>query len=197
MKVIYYVASSLDGYIATPEGGVEWLEPFQGRGEDYGFGEFFSSIDALLMGSRTYEFALAHPPWMAPGKQSWVFTSRDLPRAHPSVTLTTMSPPRVVEELAAQGLQNAWLMGGGELAASLRASGLIDRYIIAFIPVLLGSGIPLFAAGGDLEPLELVSTKRFGGGVVQLTYGSQGNATGDAHRAGGDRARLILAPRQV
>jgi dihydrofolate reductase len=170
MNVIYYVASSLDGYIATPDGGVEWLEPFQGGNEDYGFREFYSSIDVLFMGSRTYEFALAHPPWQSPDKLTWVFTSRDLPHAHPSVTLTAMSPSSVVEELDARGIQNAWLMGGGELAASFRARGLIDRYVIAFMPVLLGRGISLFAGSGDLEPLELVATRQFGGGVVQTTY---------------------------
>ena len=84
--VVYYVASSLDGYIATTEGGVEWLDPFQGKGDDHGFFEFYASCDGLLMGSRTYEFSLKHPPWRSPHKPSRVFTRRELPIAHPSVT---------------------------------------------------------------------------------------------------------------
>ena len=170
MKVLYYVACSLDGYIATPEGGVEWLDPFQGSDEDYGFADFYASMDALLMGSRTYEFALAHPPWMSPDKQSWVFTRRDLPIAHPSITLTSDEPRRIIESLRNREVENAWLMGGGQLAASFRADGLISQYVISVIPVLLGDGIPLFARGGHLKQLDLAETIPFSDGVVQLTY---------------------------
>ena len=92
LEIIYYVASSLDGYIATADGGVDWLEEYQGAGEDYGFREIYGTFDAIVMGSHTYEFALAHPPWQAPDKPSWVFTRRELPIAHPSVTLTDEDP---------------------------------------------------------------------------------------------------------
>jgi dihydrofolate reductase len=169
-EVVYYVACSLDGYIATSDGGVDWLEPFQAGGEDYGFAEFYSSVDALVMGSRTYEFALEHGPWQAPDKPSWVFTSRGLPIAHPSVTLTSEDPAAVIESIGARELKRIWLMGGGQLAASFRARGLISRYIVAIVPVILGEGIPTIAATSRQDSLRLIEVKPYPNGLVQLSY---------------------------
>jgi dihydrofolate reductase len=73
-EIIYYVACSVDGFIATEDGGVDWLEPFQKTGEDHGAGELQASIDALLLGSGTYEFALKFGSWPSPNIPSWVFT---------------------------------------------------------------------------------------------------------------------------
>lgn len=168
--VVYYVACSLDGYIATPDGDVDWLNPFQASGEDYGFVEFYSSMDGLLMGSRTYEVALKQGHWRASDKPSWVFTHRDLPLADPSVTLTSEDPAQVIESLGARGLKRVWLMGGGELAASFRMLGLISHYMIAIIPVVLGKGIPLFAAASRQDTLRLVEAKPYPNGVIQLNY---------------------------
>src|SRR3954462_7707352 len=171
LEVIYYVASSLDGYIATADGSVDWLARFHSAGEDPGAGELETSVDALLLGSHTYEFALKLGQWPSPDKLSWVFTRRDLRILHPSITLTAQSPREVVEALVARGLHRAWLMGGGKLAASFRAEQLISRYIISIFPVLLGSGIPLFAAhSSPPETLRLVATKPFTTGIVQVTY---------------------------
>src|SRR3954464_5895991 len=118
LEVIYYVASSLDGYIATANGSVDWLSRFHTPGEDHGAAELEASVDALLLGSHTYEFALKLGRWPSPGKPSWVFTQRDLPILHPSITLTSQRPREVAELLAARGVGRAWLMGGGKLAAS-------------------------------------------------------------------------------
>ncbi|MBI2516345.1 MAG: dihydrofolate reductase [Opitutae bacterium] len=167
--VTYSVASSIDGYIATEAGSVDWLTPFQ-TGEDRGFLEFYSSVGALLMGRRAYEFALTAPAWPSPDKLTWVFTQRPLRVIHPSITLTSDSPAGVMRALAAKKIKHAWLMGGGRLAASFRSEGLISRYVISVMPVLLGRGIPLFEPDGKLEALTLVSAVPFKGGVVQLTY---------------------------
>lgn len=168
--VVYYVACSLDGYIATADGGVDWLTPFQSGGDDHGFMEFFSSMDALVMGSRTYEFALKHPPWQGPDRPSWVFTRRALELAHPSVTLTSEAPARVIESIHARGFERVWLVGGGELAASFRQAGLITRYMIAVVPIVLGGGIPLFADSPRQDRLRLVRARPFPSGIVQLEY---------------------------
>ncbi|RMD61924.1 dihydrofolate reductase [Candidatus Parcubacteria bacterium] len=170
MDVVYYVACSLDGYIATADGGVDWLTPFQSKGNDHGFADFYASVDALVMGSHTYEFALRNPPWQAPDRPSWVFTRRALERAHPTVTLTSEEPAQVIESLYARGLKRVWLMGGGELAASFRQRALITHYMIAVVPVLLGSGIPLFASGSRQDRLRLVHARPFSSGIVQLEY---------------------------
>lgn len=175
-EVIYYVAASLDGYIATADGGVDWLSRFHAPGEDHGAGKLQASVDALLLGSHTYEFALNLGQWPAPEKLTWVFTHRELPILHPSITLTPQTPREVVAFLASRGLRRAWLMGGGELAASFHADRLISRYIISVFPVLLGAGIPLFARHTSLpDALRFVSATPFKSGVLQVVYESTPN----------------------
>ena len=169
-EIIYYVACSLDGFIATEDGGVEWLEPFQKAGEDHGVAELQSSADALLLGSKTYEFALKLGAWPSPNTPSWVFTRRELKQLHPSITLTSRTPRQVVELLKARGVKRAWLMGGGKLATSFRAEGLISSYIFIIMPIILGRGIPVLAAGGPQRSLVLESAKPFKSGIVQLIY---------------------------
>ena len=171
VEVIYYVATSFDGYIATVDGSVEWLNRFHVSGEDHGAGKLHASIDALLLGSHTYEFALKLGQWPSADKPSWVFTKRDLCILDPSITLTSEPPSEVVKQLAARGLGKAWLMGGGNLAASFHADGLISKYIISVFPVLLGSGIPFLASHTSAPAaLSLVSVTPFKNGIVQLTY---------------------------
>ena len=171
MTIVYYVATSLDGYIATSDGSVDWLSRFRTMREDHGGGELEASVDALLLGSHTYEFALKLGYWPSPGKPSWVFTRRDLPVLHPSITLTSRTPREIVELLAARGLRRAWFMGGGKLAASFHGERLISRYVISVFPVLLASGVSLFAPhSSQPDSLRLVAAKPFKSGVVQLTY---------------------------
>ena len=176
-EIIYYVASSLDGYIATADGGVDWLSHCHTAGEDHGARELEASVDALLLGSHTYESALKLGQWPSPHKLSWVFTRRELPVLHPSITLTAQSPREVVDLLASRGLHRAWLMGGGKLAASFHAENLISRYIVSLFPVLLGSGIPLFAPhSSPPDTLRFVAAKPFKSGIVQVTYEHAPNA---------------------
>jgi uncharacterized protein YhfF/dihydrofolate reductase len=169
-EIIYYVAASLDGFIATPDGGIAWLAPFEAAGEDYGYAAFYASIDALLLGSRTYEQALTFDPWPYPGKPSWVFSGRPLPAAQPGVIVTAQTPRQVAAELEVRGVRRAWLVGGGHLADAFRAEGLITEYVVSIIPVILGAGIPLFGAAGLQENLHFVEHKVYSNGVVQLKY---------------------------
>jgi dihydrofolate reductase len=177
LDLVCGVASSLDGYIATADGGVDWLSSFHRAGEDHGAADSEAAVDALLLGSHTYEFALKFGQWPSPDKPSWVFTHRDLVVLHPIITLTSQSPAEVVGLLGSRGARRAWLMGGGQLAASFHAAGLISRYIISVFPVLLGSGVPLFAphsCRGDA--LRFLEAKSFRSGIVQLTYDTPQNA---------------------
>src|SRR6266513_6478115 len=100
LEIVYYVATSLDGYIATVDGGVDWLSKFHASGEDHGAGKLQAEVDALLLGSGTYEFALKLGQWFSADKPSWVFTKRNLRILHPSITLTAGSPTKVVKNLA-------------------------------------------------------------------------------------------------
>ena len=169
-EIIYYVAASLDGYIATEEGGVEWLEDLESTGEDYGYTEFYESVDALFLGSRTYEQCLTFGDWPYPDKPSWVFTQRQITSARPDIVVTNQNPQELMTELEFQKLDRFWLVGGAELAASFRAEGLITEYIVSIIPVILGAGVPLLVAGGQRESLELIDTTSYSSGVVQVRY---------------------------
>jgi dihydrofolate reductase len=168
--IVYYVAASLDGYIATPEGGVDWLSAVEREGEDYGYGDFISSIDLLLMGRATYDFARSVDPWPYRDMRGLVFTHRPLPDPPPGVQATTRGPAEALSEPRAEPWTRAWLVGGGKLAASFRAAGLITESIVSIVPVVLGEGIPLFDGSGPLEQLELVSSRSFPSGLVQNRY---------------------------
>jgi dihydrofolate reductase len=97
--IIYYVATSLDGFIATPDGGVEWLDPFETADEDYGYSAFYASVEAMLLGSRTYEQLLTVGEWPYPGKPGWVFTKRSVGVSRPEVILTARSPREMIAEV--------------------------------------------------------------------------------------------------
>ncbi|MBW4561500.1 MAG: dihydrofolate reductase family protein [Mojavia pulchra JT2-VF2] len=169
-QIIYQVAVSIDGYIAAADGSVDWLSAFQIEDNDYGYAQFYASIDALLMGSRTYEQVIGFGEWAYPGKPCWVVSRRSLKVEQPEVRLTSNSPGEIIAELQAQKLNRVWLVGGGQLAASFRAQGLISEYMIAVIPMILGAGIPLFGSPGLQEHLNLVECKPFPQGVVLLRY---------------------------
>ena len=148
-EIVYYVAASLDGFIATPDGGVEWLAPWEGSGQDYGYAAFLSSVDGLVLGSRTYEQALTFGSWPYGGKRAWVLSSRRLD-AVPGAVVTDGTPNDVVAEMAALGLRRVWLVGGGAIAGAFRAEGLISEYIVSVMPVILGGGVPLFRGPGPV-----------------------------------------------
>lgn len=170
MEIIYYVATSLDGYIATPDGGVDWLNPFQNEEEDFGYASFYKSIDGLVFGRRTYEQVVDFGTWPYLEKPSWVLSRRSIEIHHPEVTLTAMDPLQLREELESQGLRRVWLVGGATLVAAFRVADLIHEYIFTIMPVFLGDGIRLFLSGEVSQRLEHVGTQEFQQNVVQLHY---------------------------
>jgi dihydrofolate reductase len=170
VEIVYYVATSVDGYIATPDGGIEWLTSFESGGEDYGYAEFYASVEAVLLGRRTFEQVLSLGEWPYTGKSSWVFSQQPHPSPPPQVTLTSQSPAEVVTALADQGIRRAWLVGGGQLAGSFQAAGLISEHIISIIPIILGEGIPLFGEAGAMERLQMMGNTPYDNGLVQIRY---------------------------
>lgn len=163
--LIYYVASSLDGFIADEDGGVDWL-PDPGPDTDFGYARFLETVDALLMGRRTYEQVRSFGDWPYPGLQTRVWTRRSLESAPDGVAAVAGAPAGVVEGLEREGFARVWLVGGAELAEALRREGLIDEWIISLVPRTLGSGIPLF--GGAQEDLQVTAVESFPGSVTQL-----------------------------
>ena len=138
------------------------------KGESYGLDTFMASIDALLMGSRTYEQTLRMGAGYGKSMPAWVFSHR--PLSGKGVTITSTSPAEVVATLPQQGIRRAWLFGGGKLASSFLAAGLIDEISLGVMPVVLGSGVPLF--DGGIRPTHLTLTKKteFKGGAFGLVY---------------------------
>ena len=169
-QIIYYVASSIDGFIAPPDGSVAWLSPFQSSGEDYGYAAFYDSVDALAVGSRTFEQVLGLDPRPWSDKRVLVMSSRALALPEDNVTAWDPDPERVVAELERVGSRRAWLVGSGALAGAFQSAGLIDEYIVSVMPVVLGEGIGLFGRETSPGRLALVDTVSYRTGVVQLHY---------------------------
>ena len=167
-KIVCNLASSVDGFIADENGGVDWLNDFQA--EDYGMMEFFEQCGTVIMGSRTYEQALAFNSWF--GKmEGVVFTSRQLPPFNNEIiNFVSGDPVPVVDELRKKEKDN-WLVGGGQLITSFIDLDLLDELIITLIPRLLGRGLTLCPSIDAISMLQLLDSKIFNDGVVQLRYG--------------------------
>ncbi len=173
-KVILYIAASIDGYIAREDGAVDWLDVVAAEGEDYGYTAFYEGVDALIMGSKTYEEVLLLSPgeWPYAGKLSYVLSQRDLTTDNGEIVITAQPVKDVAAKLKAGGMETIWLLGGGALVASMLALDLIDEMILSIIPLTLGEGVPLFPRQGQGErKFELLETKGYRSGLVQVRYG--------------------------
>ena len=180
-QIVYYVAASLDGYIADADGGVGWLP--EGNADDYSYADFYAGVDALVMGRRTYDQVLGFGEWPYIGKPAYVFTNNPPDDNPHGVEFVSASPTEFAQSVAARYPGVVWLVGGGNLAEQFRLAGLIDEYLVHVIPVILGSGIPLTSprhftfpghSGESRNPpptrLELVESQSYGAGVVMLRY---------------------------
>lgn len=174
-KCSVFIATSLDGFISRADGGIDWLTRANAvvpAGEDCGYADFMSSVDAIVMGRNTFEQVLAFEAWPY-GETPLVVLSRSLaalPGDVPgTVSLSSEAPAALVQRLSGQGLRHLYVDGGVTIQGFL-AAGLIDEITVTVIPVLLGSGRPLFGAlAGDVE-LELASSRAFEFGFVQSKY---------------------------
>ncbi len=172
MNASVYIATSLDGFIARANGDLDWLPSPQGpEGEDYGYGEFMKTVDVIVMGRGTYEKVLTFGAWPYETPVV-VLSSRKvaLPANAPaSIEAMSGSPADVVARLESRGLEHAYVDGGVTIQRFLEA-GVIQRLIITRVPVLIGSGIPLFGPLTRDIPLQHVETRTFPNGLVQSEY---------------------------
>jgi dihydrofolate reductase len=175
MQCSIFIATSLDGMIARADGSIQWLETANESaptGEDFGYQAFFDSVDALIMGRKTFETVRSFPQWPYGAKRVVVLSStmKRLPDGCPtSVSLTDQSPAEVVSTLEGGRAHHAYVDGGLTIQSFL-AAGLIDELTITTIPILLGSGIRLFASlPGDVH-LAHEATRSFSNGFVQSKY---------------------------
>jgi len=176
-KIIVYVATSADGYIARPDGDVEWLNR-RPRTGDYGMGNFYKGIDTILLGRKTYDWAVAYQKKMRSPRNvfdekvaNYVFSRNPPTKAAPGVKCVAEPVKTFAQGLRAKPGKNIWMMGGGGLIASFLDAGEIDEFDIHVIPVFIGEGIPLIAPRYRDVPLRLLSTRGYPDGSVQLRYG--------------------------
>lgn len=176
-SLIYYVTASLDGYIARPDGRLDWLEAAELAGDQPDYRHFYEGVDGLLMGRATYEALLARGgAWPYPGKPCTVLTRAQLPPVCAAVTFSHNPPAVAIDELVGRGCRRIWLVGGGSLAGTCYAAGLLDELVIRLVPHLLGAGIPLLATGLE-HGLRLHEQRNLANGVVQLHYHLREQAT--------------------
>lgn len=169
-KVVVYIATSLDGYIAKPDGDLSWLSTMENPPEDYGYADFISTIDTVLMGRKTYEKVLSFGiEFPHKGKPCYVF-SRTRSKGENDVEFINSSPADFVRKLLLVEGKDIFIDGGAELIQALVQQDLIDTYIISVVPVLLGAGIPLFKNGSAEISLQLSASKYFASGLVQNRY---------------------------
>ena len=170
MTVSVFIGTSLDGFIARPNGDLDFL-PEDG-GEPHGYNEFFASVDALVIGRKTFEKVLTFEAWTYCDKRIVVLSSRpvDLSVAGGGVVEQMAgSPAEIVSQLAASGAHHLYVDGGITIQEFLRA-GLIQRLIITRVPVLIGEGIPLFGALPRDVRLRHIATRHYPSGLVQSEY---------------------------
>lgn len=171
VKISVYIATSADGFIARKNGDIDWLPPGSEGGEDYGYAEFISTVDYIVMGRNSFEKVLTFGEWPY-DKKVIVLTSRDLtlpPKLADKVEPLHLSPRELIQEMDIRGAKRIYLDGGVTIQRFLR-EGLVDEMTITTIPILIGEGLPLF---GELEKdinLELMTSKSFKNGFVQTRY---------------------------
>jgi len=162
MATHYYTASSLDGFIADADNGLEWLfvQDIDHKGP-MSYDSFFAGIGAMCMGATTYEWILAHEKWIYT-LPTWIFTHRDLPLVSPDIRLTQADVREVHAEMteAAEG-KDIWVAGGGDLVGQFADAGLLDQVWVQYAPVTLGAGAPLLPRRLDLVVEEVARNRDF------------------------------------
>jgi len=170
MTVSVFIGTGVDGFIARPNGDLDFLPA--GGGEPHGYDEFIASVDALVIGRKTFETVLAFPAWPYGNKRVVVLSSGplDLSAVREGIVEQMAGPPaEIVAELAASGAHHLYIDGGITIQRFLRA-GLVQRLIITRVPVLIGEGIPLFGALPHDLRLHHVATQHYPSGLVQSEY---------------------------
>lgn len=169
-KTILYIAASLDGYIAKTGDNLDFLSIVEKEGEDYGYHNFISSVDTVILGRRTYDWVMAHVPEFVHADKTTFIVTRTPRPAIGNASFYTGDLNTLIAELKGKPGKNIFIDGGAQVVDMLLKEHLIDEMIISLIPILLGEGIRLFQDGRPEELQELVSTKQFDTGLVQLHY---------------------------
>lgn len=192
-KIIVYIATSADGYIARPDGNIDWLHRANARGGDYDLGAFMRSIDAVIWGRKTYDQVQGFTSGRATGDfgkdvRHYIFSTQRPAESSNGVAWVSEPVAAFVRRLRAEKGKNIWMMGGGGIIASFLDAGEIDEFMIHVIPAMIGDGIPLVAPRHRHIPLRLKSSKKFSDGVVRLHYEVVGPGRRHGAKAAGKRS---------
>ena len=170
-KIIVNLATSADGYVARTDGNLDWLTRRPAPKGFYGLPKFSRSIDAKILGRKTFDLSVKMGASFRGGDVCYVFSRRPPPRSAPAGVQFVTEPIRAfAERLRKQAGKNIWMMGGGEIIGSFLDADAIDEFIITMVPTFIGEGVPLIAPRHREVPLRLLSLRRFPDGVVQLHY---------------------------
>jgi len=170
MKVTYYVASSIDGYIAKDDGDVSWLDELDIPMESSGYNEFFFFVDALVMGRKTYEIIRTFGSWPYGNKPSWICSKNKINVMEGVNLQESTSPEDVINEAQEMNISHLWLVGGGILATYFINHSLLTNISVAQMPIILGEGIHLFGPSKQSHIIQLISCKRHELGFAQIEY---------------------------
>src|SRR6266852_1329469 len=167
-KVVLGLGISIDGYIARPDGSVDFL--FMPK--DYSMGPFFASIDTAVMGRKTFDVSLQMGGGSFGGSSmaSYVLSRSKPPGKRHGATFVNQSPSELIAQIRKSPGKDIWLMGGGELAREFLKADLVDELYLGVVPVLLGEGLPLFPSGFPQRDFALIENKTFSKGLISLKY---------------------------
>jgi dihydrofolate reductase len=168
-KLFIYIATSLDGYIAQPNDDLSFLSIVEKPGEDYGYAEFISGIDTVIIGRKTYDWVLKNYEFTHKDKQAFIIT-RTPREPIGNTSFYTGDLKELVLKLKSEPGKDIFCDGGAEVIHELLKHDLVDEMIISIIPIMVGDGVKLFKDGRPEKRMELVSVKQFDTGLVQLHY---------------------------
>lgn len=169
-KVILYIATSLDGYIAREDGDIGWLSMVEAPGEDYGYGEFIKTVDTVIMGRKTYDKVLSFGiEFPHKNKECYVITRQHRP-PEGNIIFYNGDMGELIKTLKGKEGKDIFIDGGAQVVNELMKLDLIDEYVISVIPIFLGSGIRLFEDNRPQMSLKFKDSRHFSSGLVQVSY---------------------------
>ena len=168
-KLFLYIATSLDGYIAAPGDNLDFLNIAEKEGEDYGYNDFISGVDTVILGRRTYEWVIRQVEFPHADKETYVITRTPRPPID-KITFYTGNLKELITSLTKKEGKNIFCDGGAQVIHTLLQDDLVDEIILSVVPTLIGDGIKLFKDGRPELKLELVSSKAYDTGLIQSQY---------------------------
>ena len=170
-KVILYISMSLDGFIATKDDDISWLDSIDHGENDYGYKKFSSTIDKYIVGRKTYDVVMNLVGEFAQAKEyNCYIISRSKSGVENGVTFYNGDIASLIDRLKSEGGKHIYCDGGAEIVKELMKEDLIDEYIISVIPIILGDGKRLFKGGIPSQKIKLIASKAYSNGLVQLNY---------------------------